>query len=67
MLDRMLRLLGFDSFQSSFEFSGVFVDFLGTLCEQLPVDFVPVLRVRRLVGFVFPLGDVSLDEFHPDL
>lgn len=45
MLDRMLCLLGLDTFQGSFESSRIFLDFLDTIREQLSVDLVPALWI----------------------
>ena len=62
----MLRLLCLDSFQGSFERFSIVVDFIGAFCEKLLVDPEPALGIRWLMELLFPLGDVSLDEFHPN-
>ena len=61
----MFGALGQDSVHCGFEGVGIGVHLFLVFCSKPLVDFVPVLGVLGFVGFLFPIGDVALDEFSP--
>jgi hypothetical protein len=66
-LCQILFFLVLDIGESGLKLLGILVQIVLRFLFQFSVQLPPVLGIARLMGFVFPVGYIALDEIQPDL